>query len=67
MVLFVKNNYLRLLILFFLIWIFSSCASSKITVEKLEENQKVKEENYKDYCKIERGEGCYKFFLKKNS
>ena len=45
MVLFVKNNYLRLLILFFLIWIFSSCASSKITVEKLEETQKVKEEN----------------------
>ena len=42
--LFVKNNYLRLLIVLFLIWVFSSCASSENTVEKLEENQKVKEE-----------------------
>ena len=42
--LFVKNNYLRLLIALFLIWVFSSCASSENTVEKLEENQKVKEE-----------------------
>lgn len=42
--LFVKNNYLRLLIALFLIWVFSSCASSENTVEKLEQNQKVKEE-----------------------
>ena len=41
--LFVKNNYLRLLIALFLIWVFSSCASSENTVEKLEENQKVKD------------------------